>query len=170
MTKYPDYRSFAIAAHNSQTYGHLPYAFHLSQVEYVLCEYGYTSDDDRAIAWCHDLEEDCEHHIVELFRRTFNKFVVDMVHGCSGYGANRKERVACINDNMIRDPRIAPYKAADRIVNGEKSKLESKSHFEMYKKEYSTFRQAVCEHIPTEMLKRLDEIFDYVVDSSTKKT
>lgn len=153
-----DYRLRAIIAHGDQMYGEHPYAFHLAYVEMILVQYGFDSDEYRAIAWLHDCDEDTSFKADDI-RIYAGDFVADMVRGCSGHGETRKIRNAMIYENIRKDPRVAVPKSADRIANGEHSKRNGSRQYDMYRKEYPDFRNVVAEYIPAAMLERLDNLF-----------
>jgi guanosine-3',5'-bis(diphosphate) 3'-pyrophosphohydrolase len=113
---YFDYAMIAISAHGKQMYGDLPYSYHLAMVDYYVCDFGFTEYKYRAAAWLHDTVEDTDTTIVEI-ADVFGQEVGMLVWACTGVGATRKERNACIYKRLKDHPDAALIKCADRYAN-----------------------------------------------------
>lgn len=139
---YHDFRVAAIAAHGKQKYGEYPYAYHLSKVEAVLWNFGYTDYKYLASAWLHDVIEDTVISYENILT-SYGEEVAEIVHACSGEGANRAEKQQSILDNLTAYPDAAPVKCADRYVNMEFSLANDLTKFSKYLEEWPAFKAAV---------------------------
>jgi guanosine-3',5'-bis(diphosphate) 3'-pyrophosphohydrolase len=152
------YRIEAIKAHKAQSYAGFPYAVHLAAVELVLRDFEYVTYRWKAAAWLHDILEDCQDSWpVERLSNEFGDRVSQLVFAVSGFGANRKERNACIYAKIKEYPEAGILKVADRIANVEFSAGERKDGIrEMYKREFPDFFMNVnSAAVPDTMWSRL---------------
>lgn len=161
-----DAEHFAKGQHHGQKYGDHDYSYHLEQVVAVARQY---SDESRIIdaAWLHDIIEDTSCTYFDVAGK-FGGCVANMVWACTGFGSNRKEKIACINSKLPIYPGAALVKSADRIANIEFG-LSTKNYgkWSMYMVEHSQFCKVVEPYIPAKMFERLQgvrtrgrEIFD----------
>lgn len=134
---------FAIKKHGDQKYGDLPYVYHLVCVMDVLLRFGYRHESWIGAAWAHDLLEDTDTTREEL-RNLCGSFIEELVFAVtSEKGKNRKER----NQKTYPKTRNSLWgialKLSDRIANVEHSKANNAGLYQMYKKEYPEFREAL---------------------------
>lgn len=136
---------FAEERHKGQIHGIRPFREHLLDVVLVLAEFGYgDSYDLRAAAWLHDVVEDTDTTIEEIYE-VFGERIGDLVDALTdGPGETRVE--------MKQKPyRMLPkveggviVKLADRIANVRNSISEkAEKYIKNYKSEYPGFRQAL---------------------------
>lgn len=151
-------RSFAIQAHGDQTYGNVPYWFHLREVVGVLREYGYGNVLFQQAGWLHDSIEDTDVTFDELARRFGWELALLVAHCTDEEGhPNRKTRKAATAKRWSQhrvlyeaDPGSAPWvpagtvvKLADRIANIRNSLQTKPDKLRMYQREHGTFRAAL---------------------------
>jgi (p)ppGpp synthase/HD superfamily hydrolase len=146
-----NYVSFATEAHGEQMYGDKPYIYHLSAVENVLADFGYTDYKWKACAWLHDVVEDTNIDLADIIR-AFGAEIADIVISCTGYGENRKQRVANILDKLQFNSDACIVKCADRIAN-----VEASGKKDMYREEQDAFKKIIERSVPKEMLDRLEK-------------
>lgn len=149
----PQAYEFAVAAHEGQMYGDLPYSAHLADVVDVLSAYT-ASDELIAAAWLHDVIEDTKVTRAEI-EGAFGRFVSSVVWACTGEGYNRTSRNRSIYTKIGLFPSAAIVKVADRIANVEHSKPGSK-HRKIYQAEQAEFSKYVGRYVAPSMLHRLE--------------
>lgn len=144
--------SLAAVMHKDQKYGETePYVLHLSSVVEVLQRFNVTDESILVAGWLHDVVEDTPMK-VETLGMIFGEAVSKLVYAVTNEsGKNRKERHDKTYPKMIGNPDAIRLKLADRIANVEYS-LENKSkQLEMYKKEYSGFREKLFDETHKEL-------------------
>jgi guanosine-3',5'-bis(diphosphate) 3'-pyrophosphohydrolase len=138
--------------HGDQQYGEGPYIIHLTDVDGVLDEAGYSIYDVlRVAAWLHDVCEDCG---VENFEidKTFGPAVADLVWRVTNEsGENRKERSAKTYPKIAGDQRAIALKLADRIANLRHGLKNHSRKGLMYVKEDPAFKAALMDIPCTDM-------------------
>lgn len=112
-------RSFAESAHRGQTYGGVPFFFHLCTVQAILQEFGADPEDDElyAAAWLHDVIEDTPVTLQRL-QDAFGGNVSVLVDTLTAEGPDRaSQRVNLVE--KLRRPVFGAMtiKLADRICN-----------------------------------------------------
>jgi hypothetical protein len=130
-------RKFAIEAHKGQKYGDQAYEFHLEHVESVMLRFGHFDEDLLADSWLHDVCEDCDQAYKSRMDVQFPAIVVETVKAVSHEPGKNRKGAQC--PHLCKDPRGM----ADRIANGEHSQKTNSEMFEMYRKEYPGFREAL---------------------------
>jgi (p)ppGpp synthase/HD superfamily hydrolase len=146
-------RSYAIVLHGDQRYGDYPYIHHIDEVTKMVKQ--YTSDqDDILAAILHDSIEDTD-ATYEGIAILYGNTAADIVRACSGFGKNRKERMAMILNNLKDYPRACLVKACDRLVNMQNSKQTNSGLFSMYVREHDAFLTTVWDHIPNSLYNEL---------------
>lgn len=146
----------AVGAHGPQLYSGAPYVdAHCHHVVGNLITYGFDSMEWIDAGWLHDAVEDTLLTIDEV-REHRGQLVADLVWAVSGFGENRKARVADMHEKVRAFPRAAILKTADRIHNMESAaRLPDPGLYKMYVREFNPFVDLVQDHIPSEMLERL---------------
>lgn len=145
--------------HAEQLYNGLPYfEGHILPVKNKLAEYGFVDRKWAITAILHDVIEDGFKHLTPLERKAliaiqFGGEIADLVWSISGFGKTRKERNADMYAKLLIDPRGAPAKLADRLINANGPLIE------MYRKEQAEFEQIIRPHVPEAMWAELEEIF-----------
>ena len=140
-------------AFTNQTYGPLPYTFHLQHVENVVQRF-FKSDKPhtwypRIAAHLHDIVEDTNTSI-DVIESMFGKNVSDLVWAVtdepltqeelnSGLKNNRKNRKAKTYKKLKHSEFGVALKLADRIANIENCHSWESGMLDMYKKEYTEF-------------------------------
>lgn len=149
-------REFAANAHAEQgdLYGGEPYVIHLDEVVRILAFFGFVSQIYIDAGFCHDTIEDTVVTYEELQKR-YGTMVANIVYACSGFGPNRRARMADILEKVCDFMEAAIVKAADRIANVENARATNRGLFLMYVKEKDAFIEAVGRHLPDAMLARL---------------
>ncbi|MGF1692500.1 phosphohydrolase [Photobacterium kagoshimensis] len=163
--RYLKARTLARSKHSGQYYGELPYYVHLEAVSRLATPFG---TDAMIIAQLHDVMEDTETTVDEL-ASDFGFLVADAVsYMTDGKLEDRAKRKAMINQRLAslnadeESARLALIvKACDRLANVRASKSSSERHYDMYKLEHASFKEAVyrkglCEAIWWE----LDNLID----------
>lgn len=143
---------FAVTAHGDQRYGDSPYREHLAAVVQILRGFGYVGPYEAA-GWLHDVVEDTPVELATLADR-FGSDVAAMVDAVTGLGATRAERNARIYAGIMREPRAAVVKLADRIANVEAARIGS-NHGARYVREADAFAEVVRPLVPAGMWSRL---------------
>lgn len=138
-------RSIALAAHTDQKYGTEPYSVHLEAADAVLCEFGYTENEDlRAAAWLHDVLEDTSTTASDLINRGIPAYVVALVDAVTDRpGKNRAERHILTYPRIARIPDAVTLKLTDRIANVRASIKRRPDLLEMYRREHADFRDSL---------------------------
>ena len=148
----------AVGAHGTQQYGGAPYAdAHLREVVGILKSFGFTGEWEIA-GWLHDAVEDTS-LTTDIVRHHFGDHVADLVWAVSGFGENRKARIADMHRKVREYPLAAILKTADRIHNMESARaLPDQGLFKMYMREWPAFMALVEEvgTVPAVMLERLN--------------
>jgi (p)ppGpp synthase/HD superfamily hydrolase len=155
-------KEFAFAAHADHTYGEHPYSVHLEEV----AELVRTVDESplaEAVAYLHDVLEDCDHTSKEL-EDLFGEDVAAAVSAVTDpQGRNRKERKKRLHAALARLDHTADrfrvallVKAADRLANVRSCVKLGDKRLGMYRKEHPTFRIAthrdgICDAIWAEL-------------------
>ena len=148
-------KQIAVAMHKAhdQTYGPLPYEYHLQHVENVVQRF-HKSDKPhtwylRIAAWLHDVVEDTS-YTIESVRDGFGDQVADIVWRVTdeiitpeeqdlGTKNNRKNRKAKTYPKIKESSLAVALKLADRIANVENCHSWNGSGLDMYKKEHAEF-------------------------------
>ena len=148
---------FARQAHAFQRYNRKSYADgHLAKVAALVAELG-GDDEQIAAAWLHDVVEDANVPIEEIYAR-FGWNVGGYVGACSGIGASRIERNAVIYSKVRFRPKAALVKVADRIANVEASEaLDARAR--NYLAEEDEFHENVAKFAPLNARVRLKEAY-----------
>jgi (p)ppGpp synthase/HD superfamily hydrolase len=136
-------RDFAVRAHGDQRYGVDPYVVHLDEVHDIAVEFGLPTEY-RVAAFLHDTIEDTG-TTVALIEAGFGIDIAQLVVTVSGFGPNRRARIADAEIKMVAHPRGVPLKLCDRIANG-RACLRQQSPVKllaMYTREYPDFRAAL---------------------------
>ncbi len=162
-------RNFAINAHGDQSYGHLPYIYHLDKVAEIVKDYG---ENAIKVAYLHDIIEDTS-FTKENLESAFGKIVADSVSFVSDKKeGTRSEKKKSANSTLSKLDMLIPsnsialiVKAADRLAN-----LRAGNKIDMYRAEHEEFRNAayrpgLCERIWSEINSIIKE-----EDSVTTKT
>jgi len=145
--RYIKARTLARAKHTGQMYGNLPYYVHLETVSRLASPFGI---DAMIIAQLHDVIEDTATSVDEI-SADFGFLVADAVqYMTDGKLEDRSKRKIAINQRLAlldtgeEAARLALIvKTCDRLANVRASKSTSKRHYEMYRQEHPSFKQAV---------------------------
>lgn len=145
--RYIKARTLARAKHTGQMYGDLPYYVHLETVSRLASPFGI---DAMIIAQLHDVMEDTETSVDEI-SVDFGFLIADavqyMTDGKLEDRAKRKNevnrRLALLNTNEDAARLALIVKTCDRLANVRASKSKSRRHFDMYREEHPSFKQAV---------------------------
>ena len=119
------------------------YIKHLEDVYNVLVRFKIEDPVIRTAAFLHDAIEDGAASYGKIERK-FGKDVAELAYAVTDeLGRNRRERHAKTFPKIKNDMRALILKLADRIANIEygRSKNAVNSLFDMYKKEYRTFKK-----------------------------
>jgi len=155
-------RSFAIAYHEGQKYGGLPYMEHLRQVAtFLILELDITDVDAVAAAYLHDIVEDTQ-CTAALLAREFNLGVTTIVRALTRDPGETSE------DYIIRIHHAGRYamavKTADRVCNlknliidAEEGKLKPKL-IKRYERELKTIR----EYFPMEFVAHINGVHSHL--------
>lgn len=156
-------KQLATALHTNQVYGagNCEYGVHLQAVENVLRDFGYVDEFWVICAWLHDTLEDTNISR-DLLESIFWWDIADTVFAVSGFGYNRKERMAdiCSKISACRDAVIV--KMADRIANVEACVNSGSKYGPMYLTEKKKFQEATFFHAPECMTARLNRAYDRI--------
>jgi (p)ppGpp synthase/HD superfamily hydrolase len=92
---------YALHKHSEQKYGNKPYSYHLNQV--VCCSKKINSSDSVLIvAWLHDIVEDTDVTLDDLFYLGFNKGIVNSVYCITKQkGESRSEYIKRVKSNKF---------------------------------------------------------------------
>jgi (p)ppGpp synthase/HD superfamily hydrolase len=140
-------REFARVAHRDQVYG--PGSFfelHLARVVATLKRFGETNPTLLAAGWLHDVLEDTPTSI-DSVRQGFGEEIADLVSRLTDEReGTRRERQEKTHAKIRGHAGAVRVKLADRIANVE-SCIEMNSPLleRMYRKEYSRFREHLCQ-------------------------
>ena len=134
-------KSFAMDAHKDQKYGNWPYIAHCYQVVSTLKEFGINNPQAEAVAWMHDILEDCEgyeHSMGAIFGTPIFTYVCQL----TGKGINRQEKMQNLLIEIKNDSIPTIVKCADRITNIRNSIKDKKIDLlKMYISEHEDFMQ-----------------------------
>lgn len=163
-------RKFAINAHNNvnQEYDGKSYETHLTIVSDYAEKYLHlfgpdiSSNDKETIlasAWLHDTIEDCRKTYNDI-KTEFNVDVAEIVYSLTNEkGKNRKERANSKYYEGIRKTKFSTFiKICDRLANIKYSKENGSRMFELYKKEYYPFSDALYSKDLDEMWKEMEKL------------
>lgn len=131
---------FANEKHSSQTYGKLPYSYHLEQVAKLAVRFEMPAEFVIA-AFLHDSMEDAGVSKTEISSR-FGESVADLVDAVTSFGTNRKARVAMAVAKLEAFPKAANLKMLDRLANAIHSKKSGNKLFDAYRNEHRLFKAA----------------------------
>ena len=130
---------YAISLHGSQTYGGLPYFYHLEAVVSILEEFGFTDYRYQIVGYLHDVLEDCPVSFNDI-KESFGEEIAESVYCITDeLGRNRKERKAKTLPKLVTNRVAIIVKLADRIANIR----HAGKMFEVYKKEHLAFKDAL---------------------------
>lgn len=146
MTQAKKAKDYALQKHAGQVHGTRPFIFHLSEVVDTLHEFGYHDDDLTAAAWLHDVVEDTDVTIEEVYRE-FGPRIGDLVDALTdGEGATRLEKKQKPYRTIPHVPGAVIVKLADRIANVRHTLSEGSTadrYRETYKREHVGFCKAL---------------------------
>lgn len=156
---------FARTMHFGQKYAGKPYIYHLDRVERILARFGFTDEFYACCAWLHDIIEDCDGVDYNKIKAGFGQDIADVVFAVTNnLGRNRKERFKYTYPKIWENDRALVIKLADRIANIEQGLENGGGKFDMYKKEWPDFKEAL--YIPdsdsrvNRMWRHLDNLFE----------
>ena len=139
-------KEYAYKKHANQTHGKRPFTQHLTEVVETLHEFGITNDDLTAAAWLHDVVEDTEVTIEEVYTE-FGTRVGDLVDALTdGDGPTRLIKKQKPYATIPNVKGAVLVKLADRIANVRHTIREGKTakrYFDVYKAEHPGFTQAL---------------------------
>jgi (p)ppGpp synthase/HD superfamily hydrolase len=140
-------------------YGHSSYVKHLSDVYVALYDYGVRDINILAASWLHDIIEMTKINY-SILKNEFNKDIAELVYCVTDeLGRNRKERHEKTFPKLQQNSDAIILKQADLVSNVQFSFISEDPRFNMYKKEYPKFRDALKPHGGLEGLWNiLDEI------------
>lgn len=134
-------REFAKEKHEGQTYGDLPYSFHLDGVRRLVTFYTNGDPVCETVAWLHDVIEDTEANYMEVKKR-FGFVIADAVKLVTDKpGKNRFERHLNTYYRIRTNEIALIVKLCDRLSNMRQSRGTPKAG--MYIKEYERFKFAL---------------------------
>ncbi len=147
MTQAEKAKAYAVLKHTGQTHGTRPFTTHLNEVVDTLHEFGHLDDDLTAAAWLHDVVEDTDVLIEEIYREFGNR-VGDLVDALTdGPGKTRLEKKAKPYATIPNVPGAVIVKLADRIANVRHTiadkQPDAAKYYEIYKKEHAGFCSAL---------------------------
>jgi len=151
-------KDFASIVHYGQNYGTNPYDCHLAMVDETLRTFGFEDEYLLIAAWLHDVIEDTPISY-EMIRYGFGREIADIVYAVTNEaGSNRKERNAKTYLKIRTSHGGLIIKLADRLTNVEFSKSTDSGLFDMYKREYFDFHNALFD--PGETDERVRKMWD----------
>ena len=146
MTQAEKAKAYATLKHSGQIHGTRPFTSHLTEVVNALHEFGHQDDDLTAAAWLHDVVEDTEVVIEDIYD-AFGKRVGDLVDALTdGDGATRIEKKMKPYATIPIIKGAVLVKLADRIANVRHTVMEGKTaerYFNTYKNEHLGFTAAL---------------------------
>ena len=146
MTNAEKAKAYVEEKHAGQVHGTRPFMMHLTEVVNTLHEFGYLDDDLTAAAWLHDVVEDTEVLIEEIYS-TFGNRIGDLVDALTdGEGATRVEKKQKPYSTIPNVPGAVIVKLADRIANVRHTIAEgppAARYRETYKREHKGFCDAL---------------------------
>ncbi len=146
MTNAEKAKTYAEEKHAGQVHGTRPFMMHLTEVVNTLHEFGYLDDDLTAAAWLHDVVEDTDVTIEEIYAEFGNRIgnLVDAL--TDGEGSTRIEKKQKPYSTIPNVPGSVIVKLADRIANVRHTIKEGPAadrYRETYKKEHAGFCHAL---------------------------
>lgn len=134
-------RAFALKAHEGQTYGELPYEFHLRNVANILAEAQY-EPLVVAAGWLHDVVEDTSVTLFQI-REEFGGNMARIIDACTDEpGEERKERKRKTYEKLrVCGAKARAVKLADRIANMQAC-IENEKRAAKYLGEFPDFIRA----------------------------
>ncbi len=161
-------REFSYNKHNvpqeCKRYGNAPYSVHLENVVEIGKKYiNYIKEEDRedviCSLFCHDLIEDSP-VTPKMIRKVFNERISQIVFAVTNErGFDRKEINFLTYPKIWKDELAIFVKLCDRISNTKTSKDTGYRMYDVYKKEYPTFRYALkIGDLYPDMWSELDEL------------
>lgn len=144
--KIKEARYFAIEVHGGQKYDNFPYIKHLEDVHNILIRFNINDPALLISAFLHDSIEDSAASYNKILKK-FGFDVAELVYAVTDeLGRNRKERHEKTYPKIKGNLKAIILKLADRIANIEFGINDTeKSLFNMYKKEYSEFKNNLTE-------------------------
>ena len=157
-------KNLAQIAHNGQKYGHKPFVKHLHDTVMVLEEFGYSDEDLLVSAWLHDIVEDTDVLIEQVYSE-FGQRVGDLVDAVTdGPGDTRKEKKERPYKMIPDVPGAIVLKLADRIANVRhsiRSRNGKNRWIRRYRIEHIEFRKNLRKTDAIEMWNYLDNLLGY---------
>ena len=146
MTNADKAKAYAVLKHSGQTHGTRPFTSHLTEVVNTLHEFGYKDDDLTAAAWLHDVVEDTDVIIEEIYQAFGNRIgdLVDALTDGNGKTRVEKKKKPYATIPLIKGAVIV--KLADRIANVRHTVEEGSTaerYFKTYKREHPGFTSAL---------------------------
>ena len=139
-------KAFAKEKHQGQTHGTRPFMMHLTEVVNTLHEFGHLDDDLTAAAWLHDVVEDTDVTIEEIYQE-FGDRIGDLVDALTdGPGKTRIEKKQKPYTTIPTVQGSVIVKLADRIANVRHTILEGPTairYKETYQREHKGFIAAL---------------------------
>ncbi len=156
-------REMALALHEGQMYGSVPYSSHLEDVSLTLHSFGHTNPELIAAAWLHDALEDTD-ITKEGIKEAVGQRVADLVDAVTDdpAGESRKERKARPMRIIPTVPGAVLLKLADRIANVKRALTsDNPRYIKMYRGEQGNFREALyVEGVADAMWQTLEELLE----------
>ncbi len=132
---------FAKLVHRNQSYGELPYYVHLKEVYLTLLEFGVKDGIVLSAAWLLGSIEDTE-TTYETLELQFGEEIADLVQRVTNKKGYTREQILEKTAPKVKKHYAAlTIKLADRIVNTEFSIDNNLKLYEMYKKEFTKFKE-----------------------------
>jgi hypothetical protein len=134
-------RSLAMDAHRDQKYGNLPYIAHCYQVVSTLKEFGFHNAQIEAVAWLHDVKEDCDVKYDNIILNTFGEPIYNDVLKLTNNGDSRSQKMKNLLSEIMGLYNPTVVKCADRITNIRNSIKNNPKLLDMYISEHADFMQ-----------------------------
>ena len=178
----------AVDIHKGQLYGKekpfiFPYLYHLDCVSKVILNAlpaYYPHKTELLIgAWLHDSVEDhCDKISFEEIEYKFGSFVKELIYDVTdpkaedGSNLPRKERATKLIKRLENKPFSLILKLADKIANVEfcvlMLSLKEPTLFDMYKKEFSLFKEALYNKEHDECILNMWDYLDNLINNPTE--
>jgi len=146
MTNAEKAKAYAEEKHAGQVHGTRPFMMHLTEVVDTLHEFGHLDDDLTAAAWLHDVVEDTDVTIEEIYVE-FGDRIGDLVDALTdGEGHTRVEKKQKPYATIPNVPGSVIVKLADRIANVRHTIAEGVTatrYKETYQREHAGFVKAL---------------------------
>lgn len=151
---------FATEAHQNQKYADIhPYTLHLLDVMMTLVQFGIIDPHILAAALLHDVIEDTPYNYADVKNRTDSELVADIVYAVTDeLGRNRKERKERTLPKLDKFLQAQYVKLADWISNVRQCYRNSHKMYQMYKKDYKSFRKFRGQFSDSRMHNMWDEL------------